>query len=212
MKKIMNSTRHMHERAETSGGFTLIETVVAVSIFSLILGSFVGSISFFYRSNTHALEQAFAVNSARKGIEQMMKDIRKAAYSDEGSYPVIAIADETFSFYSDTDTDDYVEKVRYFLDDTNLKRGIVNSSGSPLSYDDDDEVIATISDNVRNSAQSVALFTYYNASGTPVTNIASTTDVVFVSADIIVNVNPLNTVSDFRLRSSATMRNIREAF
>ncbi|MBI2618075.1 type II secretion system protein [Candidatus Kaiserbacteria bacterium] len=199
--------RHPH----TIKGFTLIETVVALSVFTVILGSFVGSISFFYRSNAHALEQAFAVNSARKGIEQMMKDVRKAAYSDEGSYPVIAIADDAFSFYSNVDTDSYVEKVRYFLDDTNLKKGIVNSSGSPLIYDDGTEEVFILSDNVRNDAQSVVLFSYYNASGTPVTNTASTTDVIFVTADIIVNVNPLNVVNDFRLRSSATMRNIREA-
>lgn len=211
MGNIKDNILETENRKRAYVGFTLIETVVALSIFSLILGSFVASVTFFYRSNAYALEQAFAVNSARKGVEQMMKDIRKVAYSDEGSYPVITIADSTFSFYSDTDTDTYIEKVRYFLDGTDLKKGVVNSSGTPLAYDDNTETISTISDDVQNSAQSVALFSYYNASGTPVTNMASTTDVIFVTADIIVNVNPLNIVNDFRLRSSATMRNIREA-
>lgn len=211
MKNISTKNTKGTNVLKTNSGFTLIETVMVIAIVSLILGSVVSSITFFYRSNAHALEQAFAVNSARKGIERMIKDIRKVAYSVEGSYPVISMTTSSFSFYSDVDADTYAEKVRYFLDDTNLKKGVIDSSGTPPSYDDSNEVISIISDYVRNNAQSVVLFSYYNASGTPVTNTASTTDVVFVTADVVVNVNPLNIVNDFRLRSSATMRNIREA-
>ncbi len=209
--KYINTFKIKNQGLNVSRGFTLVETVMVIAISVLILGSFVASISLFYRSNTYALEQAFAVNSARKGIENMMKDIRKVSYSDEGSYPVISMTTSSFSFYSNVDTDAYIEKVRYFIDGTDLKKGVVNSSGTPLSYNDANEIISVISDNVRNNTQSVALFSYYNASGTPVTNTASTTDIIFVTADIVVNVNPLDIVNDFRLRSSATMRNIREA-
>ncbi|HEC33075.1 MAG TPA: type II secretion system protein [Candidatus Kaiserbacteria bacterium] len=209
--RYINTFKIKNQGLNVSRGFTLVETVMVIAISVLILGSFVASISLFYRSNTYALEQAFAVNSARKGIENMMKDIRKVSYSDEGSYPVISMTTSSFSFYSNVDTDAYIEKVRYFIDGTDLKKGVVNSSGTPLSYNDANEIISVISDNVRNNTQSVALFSYYNASGTPVTNTASTTDIIFVTADIVVNVNPLDIVNDFRLRSSATMRNIREA-
>lgn len=209
--RYINILKTNNQELKTNLGLTLIETVMAIAISTLILGSFVASISIFYRSNKYTLEQAFAVNSARRGVEQMMKDIRKVSYSDEGSYPVISMTTSSFSFYSNVDTDAYAEKVRYFLEGTNLKKGIVDSSGTPLSYNDNNEVISIISDNVRNNTQSVVLFSYYNASGTPVTNTASTTDIIFITADIIVNVNPLNIVNDFRLRSSATMRNIRES-
>lgn len=192
-------------------GFTLIETLVVLAIFIIVLGALVSSIRFFYRSNTHALEQSFAINSARIGVERMVKDIREAAFSDEGSYPVISMATSSFSFYSDIDEDIFVEKVRYFLDGTDLNRGIIDSSGDPLAYDDNNEVISLVSDNVRNNSESVVLFTYYNASGTEMTNMASTTDLRFVTVEVVVNVNPTRLPNNFSLRSSATLRNVKES-
>ncbi|MEX0652133.1 MAG: type II secretion system protein [Candidatus Paceibacterota bacterium] len=198
------------QNKKNTKGFTLIETLVVLAIFIIVLGALVSSIRFFYRSNTHALEQSFAINGARIGIEQMVKDLREAGFSDEGSYPVIALATSSVSFYSDVDADIFVEKIRYFLDGTDLNKGIVDSSGDPLTYNDDNEVVTLISNNVRNNAESVALFSYYNASGTPMTNLASTTDLRFVTAEVVVNVNPMRLPNNFTLRSSATLRNVRE--
>ena len=205
----MAMDRILKNNLKPSKGFTLIETVVVIAIFIVVLGALVSSIRFFYRSNTHALEQSFAINSARIGIEKMVKDIREAAFSDEGSYPVISMATSSFSFYSDTDEDIFVEKVRYFLDGTNLNKGVTNSSGDPLVYDDNDEIVSLVSDNVRNISESVDLFSYFNASGIPMTNYASTTDLVFVTTEIVVNVNPARLPNNFTLRSSATLRNVR---
>lgn len=191
-------------------GLTLLETIVVLAITIIIITALVSSISFFYRTNTHALEQSFAINSARIGIERMVKDIREAAFSDEGTYPVISMATSSFSFYSDVDGDIFVEKVRYFLDGTNLNKGVVDSSGDPLTYDDNDEVVSLVSDNVRNNAESVVLFSYFNASGTPMTSMASTTDLRFSTIEVIVNVNPIRLPNNFSLRSSATLRNVKE--
>lgn len=197
-------------KLKANRGFTLIEMLVVLAIFVIVLGALVASIRFFYRANTHALEQSFAINSARKGIEQMVRDIREASFSDEGSYPVISMSTSTFSFYSDVDSDIFIEKIRYFLDGTELKRGITNSSGDPLTYDDNDEVVSVISDNVRNNAESMVLFSYYNASGTPIASTASTTAVRYVVSDLMINVNPSRLPNDFTLRSSATLRNVRD--
>ncbi|NQV93298.1 type II secretion system protein [Candidatus Kaiserbacteria bacterium] len=194
-----------------SKGFTLIETLVVLAIFIVVLGALVSSIRFFYRSNTHALEQSFAINSARIGIERMVKDTREASFSDEGSYPVISMATSSFSFYSDVDEDIFVEKVRYFLDGTNLNRGVVDSTGDPLAYDDNSEVVSLVSDNVRNNTESVVLFTYYNASGTEMVSLTDVTDVRFVTAEVVVNVNPARLPNNFSLRSSATLRNVKES-
>jgi prepilin-type N-terminal cleavage/methylation domain-containing protein len=194
---------------KNQNGFTLIETLIVIAIFTIVIGALVSSVSFFYRSNTHALEQSFAINSARIGIEKMVKDVREAAFSDEGTYPVISMATSSFSFYSDIDEDIFVEKVRYFIDGTDLKKGVTNSSGDPLSYDGDNEVVSLVSDNVRNNFESVMLFSYFDYSGDLITNLASTTDLRFVTVELVVNVNPIRLPNNFTLRSSATLRNVR---
>ena len=89
-----------------------METVVVIAILIVVIGALVSSIRFFYRSNAHALEQSFAIHSARIGIERMVKDTREAAFSDQGGYPVISMATSSFSFYSDIDEDIFVEKIR----------------------------------------------------------------------------------------------------
>src|SRR3989344_5546004 len=190
-------------------GFTLIEMLIVMAVSVVIVSAIVGSVHFFYRSNATALEQSFAINSARKGVEQLVKNVREAAYSDEGAYPVISIADDEFSFYSDVDQDIFVEKIRYFLDDTNFKRGIINSSGDPLVYTGAEEV-TTISDNVQNLEQSVAVFSYYNASGTPVVNAEDITDIAYIAMELIVDVSPSLGAKEFHLRSSVTPRNVRD--
>ena len=212
-KNSVTSKKACPQRSRLRGGrgFTLIETIVVLAIFIIVIGALVSSIRFFYRSNTHALEQSFAINSARIGIERMVKDIREAAFSDEGAYPVISMATSSFSFYSDVDEDIFVEKIRYFLDGTDLNKGITNSSGDPLTYNSDDEVVSLVSDNVRNNAESVDIFSYTDVSGDTMTNMASTTDLRFTTIEVIVNVNPIRLPNNFSLRSSATLRNVRES-
>lgn len=195
---------------KTVAGFTLLEMLVVLGIFIIILGALISSISFFYRSNTHTLEQSFAINSARKGVEGMVKDMREATYSDEGAYPVIEMGTSTLSFYADVDSDIFIEKVRYSLEGTNLIRGITDSSGDPRTYNSLNEATSTISDNVRNSDESTDLFTLYDASGSEITNMANTTGLRFVSVKIVVDVNQNAAPESFTLQSSATLRNVRE--
>ncbi len=193
----------------TKNGFTIIEVLVVLAIFVVILGALVGSLRYFYRSNTTAIEQSFAVQSARRGIENIATDIREATYSDEGSYPVISMATSSFSFYSDIDSDIFIEKVRYFLDGTDVKRGVIDSSGDPRTYDDNNEVVSIISENVRNASESTDIFTYYDTNGSVITSTASTTNVRFVDINIIVNTTPARGLNNFTLNTSATLRNVR---
>jgi prepilin-type N-terminal cleavage/methylation domain-containing protein len=196
------------KRTQAQKGFSFMEVVVVIAIFTVILGALVSSITFFYKSNRHAIEQTFAIGSARRGIELMVRDLREATYSDEGSYPVISITDNSVTFYSDVDTDSNIEKVRYFLDSGDLKKGVIHASGDPLAYTGT-EAISIISDNVQNEIENTPIFLYYDTNGDAVTNTASTTDVAFVKVNLIINTNPTQSPNDFTLRSSATLRNVR---
>jgi prepilin-type N-terminal cleavage/methylation domain-containing protein len=193
----------------SANGFTIIETLAVISIFAIIMVAIVSSVQYFYRSNTNAVEQAFAINSARKGIEFMVRDIREAIYSDEGSYPVISINPNTFYFYSDIDRDNSIERVRYFAEGTDIKKGVTDSTGDPPLYVDANENVSVISDSVRNLSQGIPVFTYFDSQGSEITDIASTTDVVFVKVNLIVNINPNRLPNEFTLRSSATLRNLK---
>lgn len=201
--------RYFSTKQTSSRGYTLIEAIITVAVFAVVSVMIIGAITFLYRANSNAIEQAFALASARKGVDKMVQDIREAAYSDEGRFPVQSISTNEFVFYSDTDRDLYVERIRYFLDGTDLKKGVLDPTGVPPTYNPANEVVTVVADNVRNIDQSTPVFRYFNDSGTEILSALSILDVSFVQTKVIVNVNPLRLPEEFTLYSSVTIRNLK---
>jgi len=189
---------------------TIIEMVVTIAVTTMILGAIVSSVIFFYTTNTNVVEQSLHINSARRGIELTVRDIREATYGDDGSFPIIEMGPTSFSFYSDIDRDTFTERIRYYLDGTNLYKGITNPAGNPLSYPAGDDEVSLVSDAVRNDEEGVVIFQYYDSSGTEITDYTQVFDVVFVTVTLIININPVRKPDEFTLRSSATLRNLKE--
>ena len=189
-------------------GMTFIEVLVWISVFLMAMWAIVGSILSFYRANSYTLEQAQAVSEARRGIERVIAVIREANYSSEGAYPIIAMGTSTLSFYADIDADPLVERVRYFVEETKLKQGVIDPAGDPPTYTSP-ETITTVSDYIRNIGQGITTFHFYNATGTEITVMSNVTDLRFVRMDTVVNVSPDKLPNELTLRSSATLRNIR---
>jgi len=96
-------------------GFTAIEALISIMIFSLATGVITGFIFLSYRTHNYAFEESTAINEARRGVEMMTREIRAAKTGDDGSYPIERADDKQFIFYSDIDKDGETERVRYFL-------------------------------------------------------------------------------------------------
>lgn len=190
-------------------GITLIETVVSVSIFTVIMVVVVTSVLFFYRANSSSLEQSYQIDSARRGVEFLTRDIREATHGDDGSYPVSTIGPTSFTFYSDTDLDREVEQISYTLSGTTLSRTVKEPSGTPLSYAGVGTT-TSVSLYVRNGEEGQPIFRYYDGAGSEVTNYQQVGDVRFVNVNLIVNILPVRAPEEFTLRSSATLRNLRD--
>lgn len=193
----------------TTRGFTLIESIVVITISTVAMLAVMSSVLYFYRTNANAIEQAFALSSARKGVEYLVRDIREATYSEEGSFPVIAMNQNEFYFYSDTDKDSAVERIRYYLEGIVLKREVTEPTGSPLTYSSANAVTSVVSEDVRNAEEGTTIFRYYDKSGVEITDYGDITDVVLVDVTLIININPVRLPEEFTLRSTAALRNLR---
>lgn len=193
-----------------SKGFTIVETIVVIAIFGTLMIAVCELILYFYRANAYIIEQAYATNSARKGIEVMTREIREATYSDVGAYSVSQAQLYSFIFYSDVDRDTNIEKIRYFLDGASFKRGEIQATGNPLQYQSANEVITVLSEYVRNGEQSRPIFHYYNASSTEVTDLSKITDIKLVKVNLVVNVTTVRAPGDFTLQSNSQLRNLHE--
>ena len=68
-----------------SAGFTLIETLVSIFIFSILILLINNFIISSYRTYGYINEEAKAIDEARRGIEIMTKEILKSAYKSTTS-------------------------------------------------------------------------------------------------------------------------------
>ncbi|MBI4088177.1 hypothetical protein HY418_02215 [Candidatus Kaiserbacteria bacterium] len=188
-------------------GATLLEVAVWVSVFTFVLGAIVTSIIYFYRTNTYTLGQATAVSSGQRGLNNMMRVIREAAYASDGAYPIISMATSSFSFYADVDTDASIEKIRYFLQGTTLFEGVVEASGNPPVYTGA-EATSTVAEYIRNIAQATSTFRYFDKNGALMSDYSKIGSVRFVTVNLVVDVDTTELPPEITLRSSAGIRNL----
>ena len=137
-----------------------------------------------------------------------MRTVREASYASNGAYPIVSIAPNDVVFYAEVDGDSDIERVHYYVADTALYSGVLDPTGNPLSYTGT-EATSTISDYVRNITLGSSAFTYYDKNGLLISDYARVSDVRFVTANLIVNIDPNKLPDQLTLRSSAALRNIK---
>ncbi len=194
-------------------GFTLVETVVAVSLYVIMMVIVTMFVQNLYQTYGYEFAQANEVDTARRGLLYWVRDAREMTYAEDGSFPLVVVEPYRLGFYSDIDRDDYVEYVEYVLASTTLYKYTYNPTGSPLSYStttaDQTEVL---SEFVQNYDQSQIMFTYANASGTILaTPSATISDIRYLDMKIIVNIDPIRSPGEFMLQGSAAPRNLKDS-
>jgi len=191
-------------------GISLVETVVIAALFTLLMLAITSSIISFYRVNDYSIAQAYQVSNARQGVEQLIRDMREMTYADDGTFPLVDMGSTSISFYSDLDRDDSVEYIEYTLSSTTLYKNIYSASGSPPIYNMvTPESTHTISEYVQNNLQSIPIFVYYDEAGLPAHATTTATDIRYIQVSLIINIDPIRDPGQYMLRSSASLRNLK---
>lgn len=190
-----------------SRGISLIESVVWIAVFVAAMLAITSSILLFYRSSTYAIQEAQALTSTQHAMDSVVKTIREAAYSSVGAWPIVSLATSSLTFYANIDSDSYVERVHYYLSTTTLYLGVLKPTGDPANYGGS-ETVTVLADYIQNNPQQVNLFTYYDGSGTQISDMTKIGDVRYVTVNITADLNPLRAPTVTTLRSSAALRNL----
>ncbi len=202
----------MFSRYTNKHGLTLVELVLAVAIGSLITLAIYN-----FAGNTIRYQDEFKgrlamLDDVRQVLRPMASELRQMQDSSVGGYAIELVASDTIVFFSDILANNYRERVRYFLEEGSLKKGVVTPTGNPLAYDLNNEVVTTLMKNVTN-----VTFRYYDESYSGATGQGALVhpfpaiDVRMVEIDVSIdddaNVlpNPLGQVSAF-----AQLRNLKD--
>lgn len=155
-----------YKKIKNNAGFSLVEIVVTVAIAG---GIFLVVLQFgqdIFSINSTAGANLNAQTDGRRVLKTMVKELRSTSPSSLGAYPIASVSTSSITFFSNIDSDSYKEQVRYFLQGTNFKKGVIKPSGSPLIYNPANEVVTTMIRDIKPTT--TPIFDYYdqNYSGT----------------------------------------------
>ncbi|HXK31875.1 MAG TPA: type II secretion system protein [Candidatus Paceibacterota bacterium] len=195
-------------------GFTLVETMATIAVFALAMGLVVGLIVMTYRTYGQTWQKSSTTNEARKTIETMVQEIRKARSGEDGSYLLGKADDGELIIYSDIDKDSGIERVRYFWqagETTNsFKKGVTEpfDNEGVISYPLDQEQIENLSSFVCND---LPVFRYFDSNNQEIIELSSRTlNTRLIQVYLAINADSDNPSQNFELLSSAQIRNLKE--
>lgn len=146
-------------------GFTLIEMVVGLFASTILLSGLFLLLSTSQSNQVSLVSSYLSVDAVNGNITNMIRTIRTAQPSANGSYLIESATSNEFILFSDIDGDDIVERVRYRRTGNTLERGVTEPTGVPATYPPAMEKFTVLADGISNG--SVPVFSYYNA-GWPV--------------------------------------------
>lgn len=193
-------------------GFTLIEVILAVAIFSIIsLAAFNLIISYNKTSDLLAV-QLVLQSEGRNSLSQAVDDLRRINRGSNGAFAIDSANAESIIFYSNIDSDSYFEKVEYFISGNELRKSVTKPSGNPLIYDPLDKTTTVLSTKIANN--SAPLFSYYNGTyagiGDSLELPVDVTAIRFVKINLVLDNNPSVPSAPLTMEAKVALRNLKD--
>jgi len=195
-------------------GFTILEIAVVMAILGTVFVGLATSMAYFFQSYTFSYEEYQAIGIAQSTLTRMVRDIRESTTGENGAWPLINASDNSFSFYSDVTGDGKTDLVRYFLDGTDLKRGVIEPSGSPVTYPVTNEKITIVASYVANNT--MPLFTYYNGNwpgdtvNNPLILANRTVQSRYITVHVKIDTKPSTQTGGYELTSGVEIRSLKD--
>ena len=194
-------------------GFTIVETIVTIFIFGIIMMGTTLLLRNIFATSRQQSTQIDTTDQARKVANSFINEIRNCAYGVDGAYPINQASDTQIIFFSTAPKGNgTVSRVRYYISNGILYKGITNPSGTPLAYNVNTETSTAILSSLSLGVN--PLFYYYdgNYDGTtsPLTQQVNINQVKFVKINLIVLKQVVQgSANTFTVSGGATIRNLK---
>lgn len=150
----------MKQIPKNTYGFTLVEVMMAIVMFAFIAGGASLFAVYYFQNYSFSFEENQLIGQTQSSFTTMIREIREARMADDGAWALAQTDDNTFVFYSDVTNDGRSDRIRYFIQGTELKKGVTQPTAVPVTYPTSNEIVTTIAYNVSNAGQ--PLFRYFN--------------------------------------------------
>ena len=173
--------------SDMSRGFTLIEMLVTIFVYGIVLAGATALLVTMFQQSTTRRNAITSIDQVRIVGAQFANEVRDAEPGNDGSF-AIGLASTTqviiYSAYGSANTS-VVRRIRYYLSNGTLYKGIVSPSGSPPSYNLGSETVAPAINGVVSTS---TIFSYFNGSyagtSSPLTQPVNLTQVTFIQMNL----------------------------
>jgi len=197
-------------------GLTLIETLVAIAIFSIGIEGFTLLFLNTWKNNKYTLEMGQSSMTVSQGINTIVNYLRSVRQSDNGAYPIKSADDNEVVVYSDYDRDGITERLHIYKNDQDILMGVTDPTVTiPKTYPSEDEETFTLATKIVNT-DTEPIFYYYDknyAGGDdqlPITTPANVADIRLLKIHLKINIDPNNAPDNIELQTFVEMRNLND--
>jgi len=200
----------MFLKTNKSTGFTLIEIVIAVSLFSVLMFVAVELLASVMKNPKLQLSSLDNIDQARLVASNFANEMRSAAY---GTYPLVEAENSQITFYSTIGAvTGNVNKIRYYISNGTLYKGVIAPVGGV--YNPSSEVLTQVLKGLANEA--TPLFYYYdgsydgNGTGSALLVPVNINDVKFVEMNLVAQKKEGDSSSTFSVKAGAAIRILKD--
>ncbi len=194
-------------------GFTLVEVLISIFIFSLISVAIVMTVSNLFSAATGQGGLLADQDQARKLIFQVTNELRNAAAGANGAYQLESAGNQQLVFFTNSDTSTIAtERVRYYLLNGKVYKGTTKYSGG--AYSTSTEKTILVQNNIASST--APLFYYYDGDYTgsstqsALAQPVSVADVKYIKMDVLIlNKGGVKNTNYYSVNGAAAIRSIK---
>ncbi|MGE5392140.1 MAG: type II secretion system protein J [Candidatus Saccharibacteria bacterium] len=201
----------MTNSSHKSAGYTLIEAVVVVFVFSMIVYGVIMLVSNLLGGSNKQGNLLNGSDQARRVGAAFTNELRRSSNGINGAFPIGLAGDQEILFYSNIDSSPDIERVRYYSQNGSLMKGVVKPSGG--IYNLAAETVSAVQNDLGNGATPV--FYYYSSDydGTAdshLTQPVNINQVKYVRLNLLIkNRGGLTDANTYTVTAGAAVRNLK---
>ena len=197
-------------------GFTLVETLVAITLLLIGTAATVLLFSKTMQSKAYSLEMGRSAFVVSRSIGDLTQYLRRVRQSDAGTYPIVSADDNNLIIYSDYNKDGKTERLHVYLSNSKVYMGVRSPSATfPVTYSAGDETTIELADHIVNTA-SDSMFSYYNKDypadtvNNPVTTPADVSEIRLIKIFLKINIDPNRAPDNIQQETFVELRNLND--
>lgn len=202
------------QKNANKNGFTLVETIVVVAIFSILALGVSAIFTHVFSSSRNRLASIDVIDQARLATTNFTNEIRVASVGVDGSFPIVTADSREIVFYTNYNQENgLVSKIRYYAATSTLYKSTIVPTGSPLSYNSANEKIKTVQTDLASTTEKI--FYYYDGDfdgeSSPLSEPVNVNDIKFVKINLNIIKKTSNTdTSSFNTSAGSSIRNLKD--